>query len=168
MRPALLFHHRRLFSGTGSKFKVRKSRKPDTWITRKQRSASEMKLNAKPVCSWVLPDRGRCKVLTQRGHTQTLAVMHQTLLHASHCRFLGSCLKQGCLLFITLSLLHSGLHATTRHVVKHDIKQKSVSQYFPWFHRRIWVICFDVCHNYIWLRAGLNKREGSWEELLNL
>lgn len=65
IRPASLLHHRRLFSGTGSKFKARKSRKPDVWITGKRRSAPETILNAKPVCSRVLPDRGRCRVLTQ-------------------------------------------------------------------------------------------------------
>lgn len=75
-RPASLFQHRRLFSGTGSKFKARKSPKPDTWITRKQRSASERKLKAKLMCSCVLRDGGRCKVLTQgAAHTRCFMLL---------------------------------------------------------------------------------------------
>lgn len=108
LRPALLFHHRKLFSGTESKFKARKSRKPDTWITRKQRSASERKLRAKPVRSCVLPDRGRCNVLT-RGAT------HRCCQSRSRCCFIllyfpsvsfWSCLKQGCLISITVSSVY--------------------------------------------------------------
>lgn len=95
IRPALVFHQRKLFSGTKSKFKARRSRKPDTWITRKQRSASEMKLKAKSVCSCVLPDRGACKILTQGAthrrchHAPDAALVSSLLLSIS---LQGSCL----------------------------------------------------------------------------
>lgn len=119
IRPALLFHHWKLFSGTKSKFKARRSRKPDTWITRRQRSASEMKLKAKSVCSRVLPDRGRREILTQgathrRRHRAPDAALVSSLLLSISLQ--GSCLALYHRIILSFRISATRYRVDTRHV----------------------------------------------------